>query len=223
MDLLFSSLFPLAPWQIWLYRRIFPNFIILRSYGDLKWRYHYIFYGFIKSWGRFKSNQLSLCRWWCLSVVGFMPCPITPKLPLSLSLLDGTISFSWTPFLILLRNGCCMSRPCLTVKSIHALLASLSGSKGLYVVAWFFNVKRVWRLCFVEHSCLCDVCWFAFQIERDRKRKEDGKRARAEKDEVMEKLFSAFEKHQYYTRKDLVHITQQPYVRIACIVFSIWT
>eukprot|EP00795_Rhopilema_esculentum_P016651 gene16651-8089_t len=47
-------------------------------------------------------------------------------------------------------------------------------------------------------------------IERDRKRKEEGKRARSEKKEVMDKLFSAFERHQYYTLKDLVHLTQQP-------------
>lgn len=58
---------------------------------------------------------------------------------------------------------------------------------------------------------LPDTC-LLFQIERDKKRKEEGKRARAEKEEVMEKLFSAFEKHQYYTLKDLVHITQQPVV-----------
>lgn len=34
----------------------------------------------------------------------------------------------------------------------------------------------------------------------------------------MEKLFSAFEKHQYYTLKDLVHITQQPVIYLKSIL-----
>ena len=53
---------------------------------------------------------------------------------------------------------------------------------------------------------------FCFQIEREKRRKEETKRIRAGKEEVMDKIFSAFEKHQYYTLKDLVHITQQPVV-----------
>jgi len=55
-------------------------------------------------------------------------------------------------------------------------------------------------------------------VEREKRRKEDKKRIRAEKEEVMEKLFSAFEKHQYYTLKDLVHITQQPVIYLKSIL-----
>lgn len=55
---------------------------------------------------------------------------------------------------------------------------------------------------------------FCLQIEYERKKKEDGKRARADKQHVLDMLFSAFEKHQYYNLKDLVDITKQPVVRI---------
>lgn len=49
-----------------------------------------------------------------------------------------------------------------------------------------------------------------YNIEYERKKKEDGKRARADKQHVLDMLFSAFEKHQYYNLKDLVDITKQP-------------
>ncbi|XP_042314311.1 general transcription factor IIF subunit 2 isoform X2 [Sceloporus undulatus] len=49
-----------------------------------------------------------------------------------------------------------------------------------------------------------------YNIEYEKKKKEDGKRARAEKQQVLDMLFSAFEKHQYYNIKDLVDITKQP-------------
>ncbi|ELU10906.1 hypothetical protein CAPTEDRAFT_544 [Capitella teleta] len=48
-------------------------------------------------------------------------------------------------------------------------------------------------------------------VEMDNKPK-DQKRMRMDKDRVMEMLFSAFEKHQYYNLKDLVKITDQPVV-----------
>lgn len=51
------------------------------------------------------------------------------------------------------------------------------------------------------------------QLEYERKKKEEGKRARADKQQVLDMLFSAFEKHQYYNIKDLVDITKQPVVR----------
>ncbi|PIK40623.1 putative general transcription factor IIF subunit 2 isoform X1 [Apostichopus japonicus] len=38
----------------------------------------------------------------------------------------------------------------------------------------------------------------------------EGKKARLDKDKVLDMLFKAFEKHQYYSFKDLVQITQQP-------------
>ena len=50
------------------------------------------------------------------------------------------------------------------------------------------------------------------QTEPEKRRKEENKRVRAERDEVLETLFSAFEKHQFYTLRDLVNITQQPVV-----------
>ncbi|MXQ84688.1 hypothetical protein E5288_WYG016687 [Bos mutus] len=58
-----------------------------------------------------------------------------------------------------------------------------------------------------------------YNIEYERKKKEDGKRARADKQHVLDMLFSAFEKHQYYNLKDLVDITKQPvYPRRVCSV-----
>lgn len=49
-----------------------------------------------------------------------------------------------------------------------------------------------------------------FQIEYERKKKSDGKKSRTDKTAVMDMLFNAFEKHQYYNIKDLVTITNQP-------------
>lgn len=49
-----------------------------------------------------------------------------------------------------------------------------------------------------------------FNIEYEQKKKAEGKKARDDKDKVMEILFSAFEKHQYYNIKDLEKITRQP-------------
>lgn len=54
---------------------------------------------------------------------------------------------------------------------------------------------------------------FLLQLEYEKKKKEEGKRARADKQQVLDMLFSAFEKHQYYNIKDLVDITKQPVVR----------
>ncbi|XP_041358601.1 general transcription factor IIF subunit 2-like [Gigantopelta aegis] len=48
------------------------------------------------------------------------------------------------------------------------------------------------------------------QLENEKKKKEEGKRSRADRDQVLDMLFSAFEKHQYYNVKDLVKITKQP-------------
>ncbi|XP_072033641.1 general transcription factor IIF subunit 2-like [Amphiura filiformis] len=47
-------------------------------------------------------------------------------------------------------------------------------------------------------------------IEFNRMKKEQGKKARMDADKVKDLLFNAFERHQYYTFKDLVGITQQP-------------
>ncbi|XP_053917211.1 general transcription factor IIF subunit 2 isoform X2 [Cuculus canorus] len=60
-----------------------------------------------------------------------------------------------------------------------------------------------------------------YNIEYERKKKEDGKRARADKPQVLDMLFSAFEKHQYYNIKDLVDITKQPVIYLKEILRDI--
>jgi len=47
-------------------------------------------------------------------------------------------------------------------------------------------------------------------IEYDKKKKSDGKKSRTDKTAVMDMLFNAFEKHQFYNIKDLVTLTNQP-------------
>ena len=54
-------------------------------------------------------------------------------------------------------------------------------------------------------------------MEERKSKKTEAKRTRAEKDKVMDILFSAFEKHQFYNVKDLVGITKQP---VVCCVFE---
>ena len=61
----------------------------------------------------------------------------------------------------------------------------------------------------------CLTASFCFQIKHEKKKKEDGKRAREDEDVVKALLFNAFERHQYYNLKDLISITKQPVVRIA--------
>ncbi|EDV21870.1 uncharacterized protein TRIADDRAFT_59521 [Trichoplax adhaerens] len=52
-------------------------------------------------------------------------------------------------------------------------------------------------------------------------KKEEGKRARADRDHVKEMLFAAFEKHQYYSLKSLADITQQPVMYLKGIMHEI--
>lgn len=49
-------------------------------------------------------------------------------------------------------------------------------------------------------------------IEYEEKKKAEGKKARDDKEVVLEMIFAAFEKHQYYNIKDLVTKTRQPVV-----------
>lgn len=44
---------------------------------------------------------------------------------------------------------------------------------------------------------------FCLQIEYQEKKKAEGKKARDDKEAVLNVLFAAFEKHQYYNIKDL--------------------
>lgn len=53
-----------------------------------------------------------------------------------------------------------------------------------------------------------------FKIEYAEKKKAEGKKMRDDKNVVLEMLFAAFEKHQYYNIKDLVKITRQPVVSL---------
>ncbi|XP_046854510.1 general transcription factor IIF subunit 2-like isoform X2 [Xenia sp. Carnegie-2017] len=57
--------------------------------------------------------------------------------------------------------------------------------------------------------------------EHEKRKKQEGKRARADKDYVLELLFKAFERHQYYYMKDLIKITQQPLDHLKEILKSI--
>lgn len=50
----------------------------------------------------------------------------------------------------------------------------------------------------------------ASNIEFEARKKAEGKKARDDKDKVMETLFALLEKHQYYNIKDLVKETKQP-------------
>lgn len=47
-------------------------------------------------------------------------------------------------------------------------------------------------------------------IEDKERKKAEGKKSRDDKNAVLDMLFNAFEKHQYYNIKDLVKITRQP-------------
>nr|XP_039247801.1 general transcription factor IIF subunit 2-like [Styela clava] len=48
------------------------------------------------------------------------------------------------------------------------------------------------------------------EIANDKRQKAEGKRIRGSKEQVMAKLFEAFEKHQFYSIQDLGKITKQP-------------
>ncbi|XP_055954247.1 general transcription factor IIF subunit 2 isoform X2 [Patella vulgata] len=64
---------------------------------------------------------------------------------------------------------------------------------------------------------------YVSSFEENRKKKSDSKRSRADKDKVMDMLFSAFEKHQYYNVQDLVRITNQPIPYVKEILKEICT
>lgn len=50
------------------------------------------------------------------------------------------------------------------------------------------------------------------KVAQEKQKESEGKKAREDKDKVLEMLFSAFEKHQYYNIKDLQKLTKQPIV-----------
>ena len=55
------------------------------------------------------------------------------------------------------------------------------------------------------------------QLDKKRQSKDTEKRSRLDKEKVMDMLFAAFEKHQYYNVKDLVGITKQPIVSVPAL------
>uniref|UniRef100_A0A671MWQ7 General transcription factor IIF subunit 2 n=1 Tax=Sinocyclocheilus anshuiensis TaxID=1608454 RepID=A0A671MWQ7_9TELE len=61
----------------------------------------------------------------------------------------------------------------------------------------------------------------SYNLDYEKRKKEEGKRARADKQQVLDMLFSAFEKHQYYNIKDLVDITKQPVIYLKEILRDI--
>uniref|UniRef100_A0A8D3CLL0 General transcription factor IIF subunit 2 n=1 Tax=Scophthalmus maximus TaxID=52904 RepID=A0A8D3CLL0_SCOMX len=62
-----------------------------------------------------------------------------------------------------------------------------------------------------------------FNLEYEKKKKSEGKMVRAERQVVLDMLFSTFEKHQYYNIKDLVDITRQPVTYLKEIMREIGT
>ncbi|XP_072936861.1 general transcription factor IIF subunit 2 [Epargyreus clarus] len=62
-----------------------------------------------------------------------------------------------------------------------------------------------------------------YNIEYQEKKKAEGKKARDDKDAVLNVLFAAFEKHQYYNIKDLQKITKQPIVYLKEILKEVCT
>ncbi|XP_061548115.1 general transcription factor IIF subunit 2-like isoform X1 [Phycodurus eques] len=62
-----------------------------------------------------------------------------------------------------------------------------------------------------------------FNMEYEKKKKSEGKMVRAERQVVLDMLFAAFEKHQYYNIKDLVDITKQPVTYLKEIMREIGT
>lgn len=58
-------------------------------------------------------------------------------------------------------------------------------------------------------------------IEFEQMKKAEGKKSREDKEKVMDMLFAAFEKHQYYNIKDLVRITNQPIIYLKEILKEI--
>lgn len=73
-------------------------------------------------------------------------------------------------------------------------------------------------ICFLVLFYAINIDFFMYgiilQIEYAEKKKAEGKKMRDDKEAVMDMLFAAFEKHQYYNIRDLVKITRQPIVNI---------
>ena len=56
------------------------------------------------------------------------------------------------------------------------------------------------------------ILLFCWQAEHEKKKKEAGKRAKDDREVVLDLIFTAFQQHEYYNFKDLVQKTQQPVV-----------
>lgn len=60
------------------------------------------------------------------------------------------------------------------------------------------------------------------KVAHEKQKESEGKKAREDKDKVMEMLFAAFEKHQYYNIKDLQKLTRQPIVSFSGRILRYW-
>lgn len=94
----------------------------------------------------------------------------------------------------------------LLLKKRTILKSSMSGRKA----------KQVERV--IKYRPVSD---HEMNIKHEKKKKEEGKRAREGEDVVKALLFNAFERHQYYNLKDLISITKQPVAYLKCILKEI--
>lgn len=88
--------------------------------------------------------------------------------------------------------------------SIHSLWC-LDQTKGLNIYSGY--IMSVINVTIISGNNELDS-----KVEYEKKKKSEGKMVRAERQLVLDMLFSAFEKHQYYNIKALVDITKQPVV-----------
>lgn len=61
-----------------------------------------------------------------------------------------------------------------------------------------------------------------YEVQLEGGKKVEGKNLRREREDVLQDLFKAFEKHQYYSFKDLVNLTKQPAVCVTANCFFLF-
>lgn len=105
-----------------------------------------------------------------------------------------------------------IDRPCQAYKPIAKHKHNVGGDCGntdCFFLFCFLSQQLSYLVSDQQHSL--NLCCFP-QIEVEERKRAEGKKARDDKDKVMEMLYAAFEKHQYYNIKDLQKITRQPIV-----------
>lgn len=83
--------------------------------------------------------------------------------------------------------------------------------------------RTVQRLNHAVRNVYKPVSQIREEVSNAKRKKEAGKRSREDKEIVMERLFKAFEKHQYYTIQDLEKVTEQPTAYLKEIMKEIGT